>query len=152
MRQGLFEDRPEQLLGLPLAAGGKYSALQLRCWPLLVKMMRAQNSDGHEDQRAESWPHSSSERARERRKTILEQCPGRQRGSSFRLQLARERVYRGAKEVVQASDFPGEGRNEDFPIDGDAELGIDAVEDVEDMQRSPSILEYVECHLNFRAG
>jgi hypothetical protein len=50
------------------------------------------------------------------------------------LRAEREGILLGAQEAVAVEDLLGEGRDEAFAIDGDAELGLDAVEDLGDVQ------------------
>jgi hypothetical protein len=40
-----------------------------------------------------------------------------------------------AQEAILTGHLLGEGRNQAFPIDGDAEMGLDALEDVGDGRR-----------------
>jgi hypothetical protein len=49
--------------------------------------------------------------------------------------LEGEGVLLRAQEAILTGHLLGEGRNQAFPIDGDAEMGLDALEDVGDGRR-----------------
>jgi hypothetical protein len=68
--------------------------------------------------------------------------------NSSGLRFERKGVLIRAQEAVVAGDLLGEGRNEAFAIDGDAELGLDAVEDEGDVEGSARLLEYVISHID----
>jgi hypothetical protein len=59
-----------------------------------------------------------------------------------------EGVFAGAAETVAAGDLFGEGRDQAVAVDGEAELGVDAGEQVGDVQGGAGLLEYVESHVN----
>jgi hypothetical protein len=49
-----------------------------------------------------------------------------------------------------AGDLLGEGRDEAFAIDGDAEGGVDTVEELGDVEGGAGLFEYVISHVNLR--
>jgi hypothetical protein len=49
-----------------------------------------------------------------------------------------------------AGDLLGEGRDEAFAIDGDAEGGVDPVEELGDVEGGAGLFEYVIGHVNLR--
>jgi hypothetical protein len=61
-----------------------------------------------------------------------------------------EGILLGAQEAVLAGDFFRERRDETFAIDGDAEGGVDTLQQIGNMEGRASLLEYVKCHVNLR--
>src|SRR5258708_325878 len=69
---------------------------------------------------------------------------------SSRLGPQPEGILFGAQEAVAAGDLFGERRNQAFAIDGDVESGLDAGEEVGDVQGRAGLFKYVVGHVYLR--
>jgi hypothetical protein len=61
-----------------------------------------------------------------------------------------EGILVGAQEAVLAGNLLSKGRDQAFAIDGDAKGGMDAVQELGDMEGRAGLLEYVIGHVNLR--